>query len=566
MTCDYEDLPPLGFNGEDINYLELPSTLNLQKQPSSGAFQMEVGQYLKIPDAYRVDYKIPLQKAGDLDAWDEIFASTEKMTAIFPTKQRFLELFPDITRLRYAAHVRNINTADCPDAGIQEVGYFSVILASRLANYKATGASSTPPEKQKPVTQICHLISIENFEQTKQNIQEELNALPSTDTTGRNKILSQRIGLVSLFTWTYLALPPNPVTFIDIIMNVLKGIQYLRPDKEKVIDEVKKASEDLKQSPDDRKALSAMHDRLQAGYTIARWRAETGEETAAFQRGPLVPVVTKWPPVADWPTYSNTSKDYQILDTTTGMMDLSYSSAWQLGKTLAISDTSFSGALARLRSTIQKWAASKTRAQVNGMTPQRRLLANLANSVNGIDKIIAGQGSSPTRVSAPTERELRTSLDDPVVVPVLHANISAAVKEAGSTIGGELWTEFSPSGENNTDFTIVHTWISEKLSLADIPAHFLIPDPSFLPEESIRFFHIDDSWMDCLIDGALSVANHLEQDGDMVRDAIKNTYNAYLKDTNSMPHPPLVPRFGFILRSQIVRVMPDMRITVSVSH
>lgn len=65
--------------------------------------------------------------------------------------------------------------------------------------------------------------------------------------------------------------------------------------------------------------------------------------------------------------------------------------------------------------------------------------------------------------------------------------------------------------------------------------------------------------MDCLIDGALSVANHLEKDSDIIREEIKQVYNAYLQDT-TLPNPPQTPRFGFILRSQVVKALPDLKI------
>ena len=111
------------------------------------------------------------------------------------------------------------------------------------------------------------------------------------------------------------------------------------------------------------------------------------------------------------------------------------------------------------------------------------------------------------------------------------------------------------------NFLVVHTWISDKLYLSDIPAHVLIPDPTFLPMESIRFFNIDDAWLDCMIDGALSVGNHLERDDDRIRQCIKQTYNKYLDD-DSLGMKPQIPSYGFFLRSQIVKVMPDLKITV----
>jgi len=154
------------------------------------------------------------------------------------------------------------------------------------------------------------------------------------------------------------------------------------------------------------------------------------------------------------------------------------------------------------------------------------------------------------------------AIDDPSIRPKIAAAIQTAVIKQ-SQAGKEIWNEFSLSKPNNSDWPVISTWISEKLSLADIPAHFLIPDPSFLPNESMRFFHIDRTWLDCLIDGALSVANHLDRDDDLVRSYIKQTYNVYLANEVGGSHKMQVPFYGLILRSQIVQVMPDMRITVS---
>jgi hypothetical protein len=44
--------------------------------------------------------------------------------------------------------------------------------------------------------------------------------------------------------------------------------------------------------------------------------------------------------------------DLQILDRGLELMDISYSSGWQLGRTLAIADQAFTAALARLRNHI----------------------------------------------------------------------------------------------------------------------------------------------------------------------------------------------------------------------
>jgi len=41
--------------------------------------------------------------------------------------------------------------------------------------------------------------------------------------------------------------------------------------------------------------------------------------------------------------------------------------------------------------------------------------------------------------------------------------------------------------------------------LIGVPFEYLVPDPAMLPDESIRFFHLDRSWTDRLVDGVLAV-------------------------------------------------------------
>jgi hypothetical protein len=41
--------------------------------------------------------------------------------------------------------------------------------------------------------------------------------------------------------------------------------------------------------------------------------------------------------------------------------------------------------------------------------------------------------------------------------------------------------------------------------LVGVPFDYLVPDPRMLPNESIRFFHLDRSWTDRLVDGVLAV-------------------------------------------------------------
>ncbi|EXJ70272.1 uncharacterized protein A1O5_06340 [Cladophialophora psammophila CBS 110553] len=536
--------------GADVKDLEA-------KVLPSNSFSMSVKDYLGLDPASRINYE-----AGYLDPdtkglnslWtdptDGLSVSPEGTNVIFPTKKLFGDIFANpadqsthnIDSFRYMAHVREVNTVGFPDAGVEASGLFSIVVSHRTGNFNIS----------QPTTQICHLVSLEHIDSTYQQVNKFVTKNPTS---------TDRIAMVSLYSWIYTALPPNPVNFVDTITNLVENQQMLRVNQFAKLPDAIKLSDAAKQ----------VTSRLKLGYTMCRWRAETGEEVSAFNRGPLVPEQVVSPPVQDWAGASNTSKEYQILDKGTGLMDLSYSAAWQLGKTLAISDTTFSSALMRLRSQVHAIAASNARNEANNVACPSQILGAVAKNIKVIHSLTKSAATDPQRVPLVTTRELLTDLGHPRLAELFQRHLCAAVNFQGSA-ETEIYNEFNAAGANNTDWVTIFTWLSEKLYLSGIPAHYLIPEPSYLPSEAIRFFYIDDTWVDCLIDGALSVANHLERDDDTTRLRIKQTFNVYLSknivdftrdDGTRVQVKPQIPSCGFILRSALVKVMPDLRITVT---
>ena len=49
-------------------------------------------------------------------------------------------------------------------------------------------------------------------------------------------------------------------------------------------------------------------------------------------------------------------------------------------------------------------------------------------------------------------------------------------------------------------------WLASLRTLGQVPFQYMVPSEDMLPNETIRFFHVDRNWLDSLIDGALSVA------------------------------------------------------------
>lgn len=51
-------------------------------------------------------------------------------------------------------------------------------------------------------------------------------------------------------------------------------------------------------------------------------------------------------------------------------------------------------------------------------------------------------------------------------------------------------------------------WLTKLKLLYGIPFNYLVPDEQFLPMETLRFFHVDQDWINSLTDGALSIGRH----------------------------------------------------------
>jgi len=114
--------------------------------------------------------------------------------------------------------------------------------------------------------------------------------------------------------------------------------------------------------------------------------------------------------------------------------------------------------------------------------------------------------------------------------------------------------------------------------LRRVPFQYLVPDPSLLPPESVRFFHVDRSWVDRLIDGAVSAAlvgsGDQEEAAEMARVARRalddrekvprNTYRfqsaAFTGSSRSRSRDTLPEISGMLMRSAVVRRWPKTEV------
>jgi hypothetical protein len=95
------------------------------------------------------------------------------------------------------------------------------------------------------------------------------------------------------------------------------------------------------------------------------------------------------------------------------------------------------------------------------------------------------------------------------VAHALHARLNF-VAELGNALASRPHLDQSldlrPLPKNLAD------WLARLRLLKGVPFAYLVPDEGLLPPESLRFFHLDMTWVDAMLDGALSIGRSLSTD------------------------------------------------------
>ncbi|TGJ86547.1 hypothetical protein E0Z10_g2233 [Xylaria hypoxylon] len=450
---------------------------------------------------------------------------------------------PDVSRYKYLSHVRRLSTMGMAESGGQELALKSVVMAHRLA----------PLDALQPMPIIVHLVSLEGIESM------------SFPVPGQ-----KTVALVSLHSWIYTALPPSSLNTHDLFITIGHSIDLLCTP----------ASTIARISSPPLLAGDWLQRRLRDGYTLTRYRTKTGEVTAAMTRGPFTPSLVPHPLTKDWNSISYSGESLQIIDSEVGFIDLSYSAAWNLGKSMALADPVFSAALCRIRSEIYAKAMDKTKKhhlQGHRALPSRlsvvSSLSRLSQELSHLaeNHHLSHQHPQPFQAIAsdPSPRWHHTHpkrLDLSFRAPHIKSQFREHALTVARRLASSLDNPNEPYDEHNTpysaDWALVFRWMLDRMYLVDVPAHYLVTESSHLPPETLRFFHVDLNWIDAFSDGALSICNHIGSDD--VRSAIKAEFQRYLDTTNpAVGYKPQIPTYGFLLRSKLVTLFPDLHVSTS---
>lgn len=213
----------------------------------------------------------------------------------------FSKVVPSLEDLRYLAHCREVDMAYKELRNDVVDGMFSVVIANRFP---------TPAK-----TNYACLVSLEGFSAYLYG-----NTIPASYTTVRMAVLA---------SWSFTGLPAQDENFSQLMTN-LNACSLRLPNLPPATGG---EAEQL--------VASAFHD----GYVALNYLTRFGEETAAWYRGPLTPVLLN--DVPQEPYFS--AEAAMIYDEVTGLFDLSYAVAWQIGRLLALSDKEFAVAVMNWR-------------------------------------------------------------------------------------------------------------------------------------------------------------------------------------------------------------------------
>ncbi|PWC46166.1 hypothetical protein TSA6c_04545 [Azospirillum sp. TSA6c] len=246
----------------------------------------------------------------------------------------FQSVAPTLADLSWLAHVREVNTDHKEILGLDEDGTFSIVVGNRTL--------------QPGAVNYLFLVSLEGH-------QDHLagSTIPSSYTT---------IRFASLAWWKVQA---------DVSKGDFIEIMQALPDNGGV---------DLVQMPhlpipgsgsgngsgdaDDPSAIAAMG--LGMGYVPLTYRMRVGEQATAWYRGPASAVPTKADGLGPF-VFSDQAIRY---DPTTALFDVSQAAAWQIGRLLALSDSTFARLMFLWRKEFhQAVAANVVLGQVAGALP-----------------------------------------------------------------------------------------------------------------------------------------------------------------------------------------------------
>jgi hypothetical protein len=311
--------------------------------------------------------------------------------------------------------------------------------------------------------------------------------------------------------------------------------------------------------------------RIGAGYVPVEYAVSGQSSSYAWYRGPLTAAVAQ--PLPEGVDQLLASDGAMIYIQNEGVFDQSYAAAWEIGRALALADTEFAMALLRFRTAsyrILSLLIERLRLSSFANVTDLQAIVDSNAVYNSFDSMINQKITALLqRISleavVPNPNPLPTPVSPtpPVVETQNFLRNPAIVQWIGEAVAEELLP--------------VAARLAEMRLLCRVPFTHLVPDQRMLPPNSVRFFYIDQGWLDCLVAGAKSVGVEGSQDTFfyeamryVIDDAVAQEMDAYMlniagvstgdKTGNSTVREAMS---GMLIRSSIVADYPSLTVTAT---
>lgn len=481
------------------------------------------------PDTYFP--KFPLNQKTQYPELDFGESWSDRCFVVDVPVQLFNQVMPSADDLGWLAQVREIELINKSEtylrrlrtspADTNPVGQVAEVIGNRFA---------LPGKKS-----VAHLVCLENFGPVLPDASGQSNLPPGITA----------VRLVSLKSWTFSTLSQD-YTFAGLLLNVN------RPGGVFTQDTLQIPFSGGNGGPGDAIVANAFN----MGFAAFDHTTRLGDKTVSWLHGPLVPYNLQ----TTIPLPGNVADQFTRYNPDSGMFDVSYSAAWQLGRLLGLQSSAYATAL-------YNWKRGVTQEVLQSIEQKflnldysemvallKETLSNYVDPLSGNPQAVLSKtkvnAANPKYVRPNRLAALRTTLADPVhIVSLLTENGAPEIPFA------------------------VATFLARLRLLYGVPFNYLVPDERMLPPESMRFFYMDSAWADCLLEGALSIGNATSSDAALsqaLAPFIHASANAgarrirrsvlkmpMLADT---PITPIANPTGFLLRSQVVTGWPGMEV------
>ncbi|RLU80119.1 hypothetical protein CTZ27_35280 [Streptomyces griseocarneus] len=450
-----------------------------------------------VNQALAEDPTVQLPSLDTDDIPDEVRTSNCTTIDLSPALAEALLPTPD--ELGLLAHTRTGGT-DATAAATAEGSTprttddsYAVVVANRFPSAQAG-------------TYTAHLVSLEGH----------------VTTSGFSTIKPLR--LFSLTSWSFTSHPDLKGGFGPLV----EALAHPEPDKDGRIGVLRR--------PLPTADLSPSTQRIRDGYLPLAHHTAHGPRTFAWYRGPLTPVPAVGAPKRG--PHVNHPSQALIYVEHGGVFDVSYADAFSLGRSLGLADPHFATSLVTFRRTVLERCAAMH--QRNGHPALRA--GGTTDALTRLDNLLEDglQRSLSVLLGSGLQRVPRSATPPRHYAPA-PSPLDVLVQESGDpqTLLGQHAAQLLP-------------WLHSLNELRPVPFTHLVPDYAMLPDESLRFFHVDPTWLRFLQEGALSIGHSTTTtDADTVLERLVSTAD----------HP--TPVAGILIRSSLVQGWPALTVTAT---